>query len=52
MKGIKQSGVARVPSLKQWFPEGVDTPGIVLVPVEAKRIRYWQQEDEGELLVK
>lgn len=41
-----------VPSLKQWFPEGVDTPGIVLVRVEAKRIKYWQGEDEGELHVK
>lgn len=41
-----------LPSLKQWFPEGVDTPGIVLVRVEAKRIKYWQQEDEGELHVK
>ncbi|WP_200799935.1 pyridoxamine 5'-phosphate oxidase family protein [Hymenobacter daecheongensis] len=38
-----------VPSLNQWFPQGVDTPGVVLVRVEAKRIKYWQNEDEGEL---
>lgn len=40
------------PSLKQWFPEGVDTPGIVLVRVVAKRISYWQNEDQGELVMK
>ena len=41
-----------VPSLKQWFPEGVDTPGIVMIRVVAKRINYWQNEDQGELVVK
>jgi general stress protein 26 len=41
-----------VPSLNQWFPQGVDTPGVVLVRVEAKRIKYWQGEDEGELHLK
>ncbi len=41
-----------VPSLKQWFPEGVDTPGMVLIRVEARRINYWQREDQGELVVK
>ncbi|RYY09440.1 MAG: pyridoxamine 5'-phosphate oxidase [Cytophagaceae bacterium] len=40
-----------VPSLGQWFPQGVDTPGMVLVRVEASRIKYWQGEDEGELHV-
>lgn len=38
-----------VPSLNQWFPQGIDTPGVVLVRVEAKRIKYWQEGDEGEL---
>ncbi|OGX81167.1 pyridoxamine 5'-phosphate oxidase family protein [Hymenobacter coccineus] len=41
-----------LPSLNQWFPQGIDTPGVVLVRVEAKRIKYWQGEEEGELTVK
>lgn len=41
-----------VPSLDQWFPQGIDTDGVVLVHVEAKRIKYWQGEDEGELHIK
>ena len=40
-----------LPELKQWFKDGLDTPGIVLVRVEAQRIKYWQDEDEGELHV-
>jgi general stress protein 26 len=40
-----------VPSLNQWFPQGLDTPGVVLVRVQASRIKYWQGEDEGELHV-
>lgn len=40
-----------VSSLHQWFPQGVDTPGIVLVRVAASRIKYWQGEEEGELHV-
>lgn len=35
--------------LKQWFPQGVDTPGIVMVHVKAGRIKYWQREEEGEV---
>jgi len=38
-----------VPSLNQWFPQGLDTPGVVLVRVQASRIKYWHGEDEGEL---
>lgn len=38
-----------VPSLNQWFPQGIDTPGVVLVRVQASRIKYWHGEDEGEL---
>ncbi|TPG63639.1 pyridoxamine 5'-phosphate oxidase family protein [Hymenobacter nivis] len=40
-----------VPDLEKWFKDGLDTPGVVLVRVEAKRIKYWQGEDEGELTV-
>jgi len=35
-------------SLKMWFPEGIETPGIVMLKVEAKKIQYWHKEDEGE----
>ena len=37
--------------LERWFPEGTDTPGIVLLKVHASRIHYWDGEDEGELRV-
>jgi general stress protein 26 len=33
--------------LDQWFEQGVDTPGMVLIRVRAGRIHYWDGEDEG-----
>ncbi len=38
-------------SLKQWFKQGVDTPGIVLLQVKATKLRYWQKNKEGELKI-
>ncbi|MBY5315923.1 pyridoxamine 5'-phosphate oxidase [Rhizobium leguminosarum] len=38
-----------VPDLERWFPEGVDTPGIVLIKVSASSIRYWDGEEDGEV---
>ncbi|AQR60721.1 pyridoxamine 5'-phosphate oxidase [Brevundimonas sp. LM2] len=35
--------------LERWFPQGVDTPGLVLIQAKASRIAYWDGEDEGEL---
>ena len=35
--------------LDRWFPQGVDTTGLVLIKVHAQRIHYWNGEDEGEL---
>lgn len=35
--------------LDRWFPEGVDTPGLVLIKAHANRIAYWDGDDEGEL---
>lgn len=35
--------------LDKWFDKGVDTPGIVLIEVKAKRVTYWQGRDEGEV---
>lgn len=37
------------PDLERWFAQGIDTPGLVLIQVRARRIRYWDGEDEGEI---
>ena len=39
-------------SLDQWFEKGIDTPGIVLIHVKGKKIRYWQKEKEGEISIR
>ncbi len=36
-------------SLDRWFPQGTDTPGMILIKVHAECIRYWDGEEEGEL---
>ena len=38
-----------LPELKRWFDQGIDTPGIVMIHVKGNRIKYWQQEDQGEI---
>ncbi|MGV8938057.1 MAG: pyridoxamine 5'-phosphate oxidase family protein [Allorhizobium sp.] len=35
--------------LERYFPDGIDTPGIVLIKVRARSIRYWDGGDEGEI---
>ena len=35
--------------LDKWFDKGVDTPGIVLIQVKARRATYWKGRDEGEI---
>lgn len=35
--------------IDRWFAQGIDTPGMVLIKVEATRIHYWAGEDEGEI---
>ena len=37
--------------LERWFPDGIDTPGIVLIKVHATRINYWDGEEQGEVRV-
>jgi general stress protein 26 len=37
--------------LDRWFPEGIDTPGVILIKVHAERIEYWDGEDSGTLQV-
>lgn len=36
-------------SLNQWFKDGVETKGVVMIKVKARRIKYWQNEEEGEM---
>jgi general stress protein 26 len=38
-----------ISELDRWFPQGIDTPGIVLIKVSAKSIQYWDGEDNGEV---
>lgn len=35
-------------SLELWFPQGTETPGMILIKVHAERIRYWDGEEQGE----
>ncbi|WP_242183024.1 pyridoxamine 5'-phosphate oxidase family protein [Sphingomonas sp. CARO-RG-8B-R24-01] len=35
--------------LDRWFEQGVDTPGVVMIRVQAGRIHYWNGSDEGEV---
>lgn len=35
--------------LDRWFEKGIDTPGLVMIKVHAKRAHYWDGEDEGEI---
>lgn len=35
--------------LERWWPQGIDTPGLVLIQVTGERAHYWDGEDEGEL---
>ena len=37
--------------LDRWFEQGVDTPGVVMLHVAARRVHYWDGEDEGEVAV-
>ena len=35
--------------LDRWFKDGLDTPGVVMIQVDATRIHYWDGEDDGEI---
>lgn len=37
--------------LEIWWPDGIDTPGVVLIKVHGVRAHYWDGMDEGELLL-
>ena len=38
-----------VKDLDRWFPDGVDTPGLVLIKVSARTIEYWDGEENGRI---
>lgn len=35
--------------LDRWFPQGTDTPGLVMIRAKARRIHYWDGEEEAEV---
>lgn len=37
--------------LDRWFPEGVETDGLVMISVQARRIDYWEGREEGQIRV-
>lgn len=37
------------PGLDQWFEDGVETEGLVMIKVRATRAHYWDGEDSGEV---
>ena len=38
-----------VPELEYWFKDGIDTPGMIMIRVDADRINYWDGSDQGEI---
>ena len=38
-----------VDGLEQWFPKGVDSPGMVLVHVKGNHVQYWQKNKQGKI---
>lgn len=35
--------------LDSWFEQGMDTPGLTMIRVSARRLHYWDGYDEGEI---
>jgi general stress protein 26 len=40
-----------VKDLEMWFTDGIDTPGLVLIKVQAGRIEYWDGEENDVIAV-
>ncbi|MCM2473013.1 pyridoxamine 5'-phosphate oxidase family protein [Rhizobium sp. CG5] len=38
-----------VSDLDRWFPQGIATPGVVLIKVHAETVQYWDGEDSGRI---
>ena len=41
-----------VPDLEQWFEDGLETEGLILINVKATSIKYWDNYKEGEIDLK
>ena len=39
------------PELERWFPQGIQTNGIAMIRVDARRIAYWTAEGDGLITV-
>jgi len=39
------------PDLDEWFKDGIDTPGIVMIKVHATRAHFWDGEEGGEVTI-
>lgn len=39
------------PDLDKWFENGIETPDIVMIKVEAKRVHYWDGMEQGEIVL-
>lgn len=37
--------------LERWFPDGIDTDGLIMIHVHADRIHYWDGNDEAEVTI-
>ena len=40
-----------VPELDNWFREGLNTKGIIMIAVKATKITYWDKYKEGEIML-
>ena len=38
-------------SLDKWFDDGIDTKGVVMIKVHAKRVHWWDGLEDGEVKV-
>jgi general stress protein 26 len=39
-------------SLDRWFEQGPQTPGLVMIKAAARRIHYWDGEEEAEVMLR
>jgi general stress protein 26 len=37
--------------LDRYFPEGIETRGVIMIKVHAKAVRYWDGSEEGQLFL-
>lgn len=37
--------------LDVWFEDGIETPGVTMIDVAAKRIKFWEKEEEVEIVL-